>query len=73
MQLEEISIPVNPLTTAEPPRSNIAVTIMLVINANTRKTLWELLPYLARIISRKVCAFGAFRFNSIAKIPNNKT
>jgi len=39
----------------------------------TKKTLCEPLPNLARIISKKVCAFGALRFNSIAKIPNNKT
>ena len=29
-------------------------------------------PYLARITSRKVCAFGAFLFNSMASVANNK-
>ena len=34
----EMSMPVRPFTTAAPPKSSMAVTIMLVMSANTRNT-----------------------------------
>ena len=69
----EMSMPVRLWTTAAPPSSSMAVTIMLVIRANTRKTRWAPPPYLARIISRNVCALGALRLSSIASMPKRRT
>ena len=69
----EMSMPVSPLTTAAPPSSSMAVTIMFVIRANTRKTRWAPPPYLALMISRNVWALGALRLSSIASMPKRRT
>lgn len=53
-QAAGVGIPVNEFTTAEPPVNNIAVTRMLVIKPKTMKTIWVIVPYLARTTSRKV-------------------
>jgi hypothetical protein len=52
--------PVKEWITAAPPRTSMAVTIVLVINAKNKKTLYALSPNLAFIISGKVCEDGAF-------------
>lgn len=39
---------------------------------NTMKTMWTVVPYRARITSRKVCALGARRFNSMARVAKRR-
>lgn len=48
----------------------IEVTRMFVIKPNIVKTIWAQTPYLALMTSRNVWAFGAFLFNSMAKVAN---
>jgi hypothetical protein len=68
-----VGTPVSDSTTAEPPVSNIAVTKILVMRPKVMKTPWVAAPYRARMASRNVCALGAFRLSSIAKVAKRMT
>jgi hypothetical protein len=65
-----VCMPVREVTTAEPPVKSIAVTKMFVKRPKQMYTQWVMRPYRARMTSRKVCAFGALLFNSMAIVAN---
>merc|ERR1719453_952775 len=59
-------MPVRSAMVAEPPRSNMAVTIMLARSAKTIITRWTAVPKRAFTISMNVCMCEARRFTWIA-------
>lgn len=58
--------------TAEPPVRSIAVTRMFVIRQNTMKTQCTYGPYRAWMTSKKVWAFGALLFSSMARVAKRR-
>jgi hypothetical protein len=71
-QAAAVGTPLKELATAEPPVSSIAVTRMLVMRPKVRYTACVTTPYRALMTSRKVCAFGARRLSSMAKVAKSK-
>ena len=47
--------------------------LLLVARPKNKNTKCATLPYRTLMISRKVCALGALRLSSMAKMANNKT
>ena len=61
-----VCMPVKAVTVADPPRTSIAETMMLVANPKNIKTRWATEPQRAATISSHVCACGAFSLSFAA-------
>merc|ERR1719181_133821 len=59
--------------TEQPPSRSMDETMMLVARPKKRKTKWAVLPQRTLTISRKVCALGARRLTSMARMPKMST